>query len=107
MLSHEISVLTQKQLTSEVTIAEMNNQRVEAEIRQRHLEQQLSQEVHMFNQALLIGEVRSAFVVEDHERYLEYNEEIQRIQQRSEAYVGQQNEDIFLEPVLGARALRG
>lgn len=127
MLSHEISELTQKQLTSEVTIAEMNNQRVEAEIRQRNLEHELSQEVHRFNQArTLISEMRSAFDVEDQgcirriemlesqrneyamglmemgnrtevilqERYQEFSEEIERIKQRSEAYVGQQNEDI-------------
>ena len=65
-MSHEISELTQKQLTSEVTIAEMNNHRVEAEVRQRNLEQELSQEVHMFNHARhIISEMRTAFNIED------------------------------------------
>ena len=65
-MSREISDLTQKQLTSEVTIAEMNNHRVEAEVRQRNLEQELSQEVHMFNHArTIINEMRAAFNVED------------------------------------------
>ena len=64
--SREISELTQKQLTAEVIIAEMNNQRVEAEVRQRNLEQELSQEVHMFNHArTIISEMRSSFTVED------------------------------------------
>lgn len=59
-------MLTQRQLTSEFEVAEMNNFRVEAEIRQRNLEHELSQEVHMFNQARnLLGELRNSFTVED------------------------------------------
>ena len=44
----------------------MNNYRVEAEVQQRYLEQELSQQVHMFNQArLLIEETRRNFTIED------------------------------------------
>ena len=65
-MGHEISELTQKQLTAEVAIAEMANQRVEAEVRQSNLEHELSQEVHMFNIARsLITEMRTAFDIED------------------------------------------
>ena len=65
-MSREISELTQRQLTSEVIIAEMYNQKAEAEVRQRNLEQELSQEVHMFNHAqTIIGEMQTAFNVED------------------------------------------
>ena len=65
-MSREISELTQRQLTSEVIIAEMYNQRVEAEVRQQNLEQELSQEVHMFNHAqTIINEMQTAFNVED------------------------------------------
>ena len=65
-MGHEISELTQKQLTAEVAIAEMANQRVEAEVRQSNLEHELSQEVHMFNIArALITEMRTAFDIED------------------------------------------
>ena len=126
-MSREISELTQRQLTSEVIIAEMFNQRVEAEVRQRNLEQELSQEVHMFNHAqTIINEMQTAFNVEDQgcirriemleaqrneyatglvelgnraesvlqERNVEYSEELARVKQRSEAYVGYQDENI-------------
>ena len=126
-MSREISELTQRQLTSKVIIAEMYNQRVEAEVRQRNLEQELSQEVHMFNHAqTIISEMQTAFNVEDQgcirriemletqrneyatglvelrnqaefmlqERNMEYSEELARVKQRSEAYVGYQNESI-------------
>lgn len=44
----------------------MNNYRMEAEIRQRNLEHELSQEVHTFNRArALIGEMRNSFTIED------------------------------------------
>ena len=125
-MSREISELTQRQLTSEVTIAEMFNQKVEAEVHQRNLEQELSQEVHMFNHAqTIISEMRAAFNVEDQgcirriemleaqrneyatglvelgnraesvlqERNVEYSEELARVRQRSEAYVGYQDEN--------------
>ena len=126
-MSREISELTQRQLTSEVIIAEMYNQRVEAEVHQRNLEQELSQEVHMFNHArTIINEMQTAFNVEDQgcirriemleaqrneyatglvelgnqaefmlqERNIEYSEELARVKQRSEAYVGYQDENI-------------
>ena len=53
-MSREISELTQRQLTSEVIIAEMFNQKVEAEVHQRNLEQELSQEVHIPEHRILI-----------------------------------------------------
>ena len=126
-MSRENSELTQRQLTSEVIIAEMYNQRVEAEVHQRNLEQELSQEVHMFNHAqTIINEMQTAFNVEDQgcirriemleaqrneyatglvelgnraesvlqERNAEYSEELARVKQRSEAYVGYQDENI-------------
>ena len=46
-LDQEVVTLTQRQLTSEFEAAEMNNLRVEAEVGQRHVEQELSQEIHM------------------------------------------------------------
>jgi len=65
-LNQEVVTLTQRQLTSEFEVAEMSNYQVEAEIRQRNLEHELSQEIHMFNQArTLIGEMRENFSVED------------------------------------------
>lgn len=65
-LNQETAMLAQRQLTSEFEVAGMNNQRVEAEVRQRNVEQALSQEIHMFNQArTLIGEMRENFSVED------------------------------------------
>ena len=127
-MSREISELTQRQLTSEVIIAEMFNQKVEAEVRQRNLEQELSQEVHMFNHAqTIISEMQTAFNLEDQgcirriemleaqrneyatglvelgnraesvlqERNVEYSEELARVKQRSEAYVGYQDESIM------------
>ena len=127
-MSREISELTQRQLTSEVIIAEMFNQKVEAEVRQRNLEQELSQEVHMFDHAqTIISEMQTAFNLEDQgcirriemleaqrneyatglvelgnraesvlqERNVEYSEELARVKQRSEAYVGYQDESIM------------
>ena len=44
----------------------MNNYKVEAEIHHQYLEQELSQEVHMLNQArILIEEMRRHFTIED------------------------------------------
>ena len=66
MLNHEVVMLTQERLTSEVEMAEMNNYRVEAETRRQYMEQELSQEVNMFNLARsLIEEMRRNFTVED------------------------------------------
>lgn len=59
-LNQEVVVLAQRQLTSGFEVAEMNNQRVEAEIRQRRLEQELSQEARAS-----IEEMRANFTVED------------------------------------------
>ena len=65
-LSQEVVTLIQKRLTSEFKMAEMNNYKVEAEIHHQYLEQELSQEVHMFNQArILIEEMRRNFTIED------------------------------------------
>ena len=65
-LNHEVVALTQRQLTSEFEVAEMNNLRAESEINRRNIEQELSQEVHMFNQAReLIEEMRRSFTIED------------------------------------------
>ena len=59
-------MLTQGQLTSEFEIAEVNSLRAEAEARRRNVEQELSQEVHMFNQSrALIEEMRMNFSIED------------------------------------------
>ena len=66
MLNHKVVVLTQERLTSEYEIAEMNNCRVEAETRHQYMEQELSQEVNMFNLARsLIEEMRRNFTIED------------------------------------------
>ena len=44
----------------------MNDLRVEAEVRQRHMEDELPQEIHMFNQArTLIADMKANFTVED------------------------------------------
>ena len=44
----------------------MSNRMVEAEVRERNLELDLSQEIHLFNQARnLIGETREGFTIED------------------------------------------
>ena len=52
------------QLTSEFEVAEMNNLRAEPEINRLNIEQELSQEVHMFNQAReLIEEMRRNFTI--------------------------------------------
>ena len=65
-LNQEVVALTQRQLTSEFEVAEMNNLRAESEINRRNIEQELSQEVHMFNQAReLIEEMRRNFTIED------------------------------------------
>ena len=65
-LNQEVVALTQRQLTSEFEVAEMNNLRAESEISRRNIEQELSQEVHMFNQAReLIEEMRRSFTIED------------------------------------------
>ena len=64
-LNQEVVALTQRQLTSEFEVAEMNNLRAESEISRRNIEQELSQEVHMFNQAReLIEEIRRNFTIE-------------------------------------------
>ena len=65
-LNHEVVMLTQERLTSEFEMAEMNNHRVEAETRYQYMEQELSQEVNMFNLARsLIEEMRRSFTIED------------------------------------------
>ena len=65
-LNHEVVTLTQERLTSEFEIAEMNNHRIEAETRYQYMEQELSQEVNMFNLARsLIEEMRRSFTIED------------------------------------------
>ena len=65
-VNQEVVALTQRQLTSEFEVAEMNNNlRAESEISRRNIEQELSQEVHMFNQAReLIEEMRRNFTIE-------------------------------------------
>ena len=65
MLGQEVVALTQERLTSEFEMAEMNNRRIEAEAR-KQFEQELSQEVQMFDEArLLIEEMRRTFTIED------------------------------------------
>lgn len=65
-LSQEAVTLTQRQLTSEFEIAEMNALREESEIHRHSIGQELSQEVHLFNQARgLIQEMRRNFSIED------------------------------------------
>ena len=64
-LNHEVVEMTQRHLTSEFEIAEFANRVTEAEIR-RNLEYELSQEIHLFDQARhLIGEMREKFSIED------------------------------------------
>ena len=59
-------MLTQRHLTSEFELAEMNSLRVEAEVRRQNIEQELSQEARMFGQArALIKEMRVNFSVAD------------------------------------------
>ncbi len=66
VLSQEVVALTQERLTSEFEVAEMNNRWIETEARKRYLEQELSQEVHMFDEArALIEEMRRTFTIED------------------------------------------
>ena len=65
-LKQEVVMLTQRQLTPELEVAEMNNLRVEAEVRQRRVEQEVSKEIYMFNQARALTEdMRMNFTVED------------------------------------------
>ncbi len=65
-LNQEVVALTQRQLTSEFEVAEMNSLREESEVHRRILEQELSQEIHMFNQAQgLIQKMRRNFSIED------------------------------------------
>ena len=42
-------MLTQRQLTSEFEVAEMNSLRVEAEVKQQNVEQELSQDINMLH----------------------------------------------------------
>ena len=67
MVNQEIFLLTPKmQLTARFELAEMQNLRVAAEVREGNPERTLSQEVHMFNQArALIEDMRNAFTIED------------------------------------------
>ncbi len=66
VLNHEVVMLTQDRLTSEFEMAEMNNYRAEAETKHQYMEQELSQEVNMFNLARsLIEEMRRNFTIED------------------------------------------
>lgn len=48
-LNQEVVMLTQRQLTSEFEVAEMNSLRVEAEVKQQNVEQELSQEINMLH----------------------------------------------------------
>lgn len=67
MVNQEIFLLTPKmQLTARFELAEMQNLRVAAEVREGNPERTLSQEVHMFTQArALIEDMRNAFTIED------------------------------------------
>lgn len=126
MVNQEIFLLTPKmQLTARFELAEMQNLRVAAEVREGNPERTLSQEVHMFTQArALIEDMRNAFTIEDQgciqrtemlstkwvceqhlhgnhaekvlqEKHAEYSEKINRLKQQAKAYVGSQNEDIL------------
>ena len=66
MLNDEVVNMTQRQLTSEFELAEFSNIVSEAEVRQYNLQHELSQEIHMFNEARnLIIEMRANFSIED------------------------------------------
>ena len=66
MLNDEVVNMTQRQLTSEFELAEFSNIVSEAEVREYNLQHELSQEIHMFNEARnLIIEMRANFSIED------------------------------------------
>ena len=67
MLNDEVVNMTQRQLTSEFELAEFSNIVSEAEFREYNLQRELSQEIHMFNEARnLITEMRKPnFSIED------------------------------------------
>ena len=66
MLNDEVVNMTQRQLTSEFELAEFSNIVSEAEVREYNLQRELSQEIHMFNEARnLITEMRTNFSIED------------------------------------------
>ena len=66
MLNDEVVNMTQRQLTSEFELAEFSNIVSEAEFREYNLQRELSQEIHMFNEARnLITEMRTNFSIED------------------------------------------
>ena len=66
MLNDEVVNMTQRQLTSEFELAEFSNIVSEAEVREYNLQRELSQEIHMFNEARnLIIEMRANFSIED------------------------------------------
>ena len=66
MLNDEVVNMTQRQLTSEFELAELSNIVSEAEFREYNLQRELSQEIHMFNEARnLITEMRTNFSIED------------------------------------------
>jgi len=65
-LGDEVVEMTQRHLTSEFELAVFSSRVTEAEIRERNLEYELSQETYLFNQARqLIVEMREAFSIED------------------------------------------
>lgn len=66
MLNDEVVDMAQRQLTSEFELAEFSNLISEAEVQEYNLNYELSQEIHMFNEArLLISEMRTNFSIED------------------------------------------
>ena len=66
MLNDEVVEMTQRHLTSEFELAELSNHVSEAEVHEQNLEYELSQEIHMFNQARnLVLEMRESFSIED------------------------------------------
>ena len=65
-LNDEVAEMTQRHLTSEFELAVFSNRVTEAEVRERNLEYELSQEIHLFNQARqIIVEMRETFSIED------------------------------------------
>lgn len=65
-LNDEVVEMTQRHLTSEFELAVFAKRVTEAEIRECNLEYELSQEIHLFDQARqLIVEMRETFSIED------------------------------------------
>ena len=66
MLNDEVVEMTQRHLISEFELAELANHVSEAETHEQNLQFELSQEIHMFNQARsLVLEMRETFSIED------------------------------------------